>query len=194
MVDTIGVAVRDAGARERRRALTLHLAGLVTGALVVGLTLALVAAAVRPAGLAESPVLRTGLVLLGVGWAVSAFGRRGLPFPRRRWQVPERWRFMMPFETTVLFYGALLGVGFLTDVVFPVFWMFVLLCVFFGSPGLVAAAWLLYALARFGVMTLWLSDAPDDSLTSRFVGWRPVAAAANGVLLLAISASTLATF
>ena len=194
MVDTIGVAVRDAPTRERLRALALHGAGLALGALLVGLALALVAAGAAELSLVASPVVQLGLVVLALGWALSAIGAPGLPFPRRRWQVPERWRFALPLDATLLFYGILLGVGFLTDVVFPAFWMFVLLSAIGGSAGTIVVAWLTYALVRLAMTVIWLHDAPADSLASRFLGWRPVAAATNALVLLVTSAWLLTTF
>ena len=103
MVDTIGVAVRDAPPRQRIRALAVHGAGLALGALLVGLSLALVATATGRLDLETRPVVQAGLAVLAVGWAVSALGRRGIPFPRRRWQVPERWRFALSCVPAALF-------------------------------------------------------------------------------------------
>jgi hypothetical protein len=158
------------------------------------LALALVAAAGAGLSLAASPFVQLGLFLLALGWALSAVGAPGLPFPRRRWQVPERWRFALPLDATLLFYGILLGVGFLTDVVFPAFWMFVLLCAIAGGPATIVAAWLVYAVVRLAMTVVWLHDAPSDSLASRFLGWRPVAAATNALVLLTTSAWLFTTF
>jgi hypothetical protein len=194
MVDTIGVAVRDAQPRERIRAFALHGAGLVLGALLVGLALALLAAAVAGLSLASRPVVQIALSVVALGWALSAVGAPGLPFPRRRWQVPERWRFALPLDATLLFYGVLLGVGFLTDVVFPAFWMFVVLSVLGGDVATIVLAWLVYALLRLAMTAVWLRDAPGDSLASRFLGWRSVAGATNALVLLTISAWLLTTF
>jgi hypothetical protein len=194
VVDTIGVAVRDAPTRQRIRAFAIHGAGLALGALLVGLALALVAAALDGFSLESSPIVQIGVVVLAVGWALSALGAPGLPFPRRRWQVPERWRFALPHEITLLFYGVLLGVGFLTDVVFPAFWMFVLLCAIGGEPATVVLAWAVYAVVRLAMTIVWLQDAPGDSLASRFLAWRPVAAGTNAVVLFTTSAWLLTTF
>jgi hypothetical protein len=194
VVDTIGVAVRDAPTRQRIRALAIHGAGLALGALLVGLALALVAAAVAEFSLGASPVVQIGLIVLAVGWALSALGAPGLPFPRRRWQVPERWRFALPREVTLLFYGVLLGVGFLTDVVFPAFWMFVLLCAIGGDAATIVLAWVVYAAVRLAMTVVWLEDSPGDSLASRFLALRPVAAATNAIVLLTTSAWLLTTF
>ena len=185
-MDTIGLAVREAPTSYRRRILALHGLGLGLGALVVGLVLVLVNAALSQAG--GGTAVRYALVALGVGWAISALGAPGLPFPRRRWQVPEQWRFTMPLEAMLVSYGVLLGVGFLTDVVLPAFWMFVLVCGFLASPAVIVPAWLLYAGTRFVALVLWLRSSGEDSLESRFVGWRPFAAGANALVLLTLSA------
>jgi hypothetical protein len=180
--------VREASTSYRRRVLALHGLGLTLGGLVSGLVLVLANAAVHGAGLAGSDVTRYVLIVLGVGWALSALGAPGLPFPRRRWQVPEQWRFTMPLDVTLVSYGVLLGVGFLTDVVLPAFWMLVLVCTFLASPAVIVPAWLLYAGTRFGALRLWLRSSREDSLESRFVGWRPLAAGANALVLLTLSA------
>ena len=155
---------------------------------MLGLVLVLVNAALDGLGAGSATVTRYGLIVLGLGWTLSALGAPGLPFPRRRWQVPEQWRFTMPIEVTLFAYGALLGVGFLTDVVLPAFWMFVLVCALLASPAVIVPAALLYAATRFVALVVWLGSSGGDSLESRLVGWRPLAAGANALVLLTLSA------
>lgn len=155
---------------------------------MIGLVLVLVNGALHGLDAGSATATRYGLIVLGLGWTLSALGRTGLPFPRRRWQVPEQWRFTMPIEVTLFAYGTLLGVGFLTDVVLPAFWMFVLVCALLASPAVIVPAALLYAATRFVALALWLGSSGGDSLESRFVGWRPLAAAANALVLLTLSA------
>jgi hypothetical protein len=52
----------------------------------------------------------------------------------------------------------------------------------------IAPAWLLYAGTRYVALVLWLRSSGEDSLESRFVGWRPFAAGANALVLLTLSA------
>jgi hypothetical protein len=85
---------------------------------------------------------------LGVLWAVRVATGAGLPFPSSTWQVPVTWRERFPAQVTMLLYGALLGVGFLTTVVFPVYWFFVGGTLLSGSVITNLLGWWAYAGVR----------------------------------------------
>jgi hypothetical protein len=134
-----------------------HVAGLVLGAVImaagsilVGAMLSSIAADAPAAGQLAAGVL-AALWLPSVMWPRA---RRGLPWPRSRWQVPEQWRYTMPIGVTVFLFGALLGVGLLTATVLPVYWIFLLLATTSNHAVALLLAWFVYAATR-GVMTAW---------------------------------------
>lgn len=184
MVDAIGIAVRDPH-QPRRRALAYHATGLVAGSMTLALALLLLNG--LTAGVRELSFIVPALGVLAGAWALGAIGLPGLWYPRRRWQVPERWRFVLPLEMTALGYGALLGLGVLTDVVLPAFWMAMLLSVLVASPSTVVGAWVVYAGARFSMLFVAAASPSPDLLNSRLVSKRSYVAAANSIVLAATS-------
>jgi hypothetical protein len=110
----------------------------------MSLALVLLAAALHPFAGAEAVVVG---VLCGL-WAFRVATGAGLPFPRSRWQVPAHWRESLPLLFTLTAYGYLLGLGCLTDVVLPTFWVFVGLSVLDATVVHVVGAWLVYAATR----------------------------------------------
>ena len=150
MAGTLGSVVNRASMPKLLRA---HGAGLALGALTMALALSLVGGVARPA-LREFPPVPTvaaGAVLLG--WALRATGRRGLPYPHRSWQVPEQWRYTLPSIVTLGAYGYLLGLGWLTYMVLPTYWLLVAGTIAVGSLPVALTAWMAFALARF--LTAW---------------------------------------
>jgi hypothetical protein len=151
MVWTIAPAVSG---RQRRRVLTLHVAGLLAGAVTMCMILVLVAAGVSALGLDSPDWLRLVVAALLVAWLIRGITRRGLPYPRSRWQVPEQWRARLPLQATAPAYGYLLGLGALTDVVLPTYWLLVGVTVTaLGSFWWALVAWLAYGAAR-GAVTI----------------------------------------
>lgn len=143
MALTIGPAVRQG---DRGRVLAIHTAGLLTGAVAWCLVLVLAGSAL---GAAAWPELMDELAAVIVAaWTFRVLTSRGVPFPRSRWQVPDVWRHRFPEQFTAFAYGLLLGVGFLTDVVLPAYWILVAATVLSGSLAPALAAWTLYALTR----------------------------------------------
>jgi hypothetical protein len=145
MALTIGPAVSGA---ERRRLIAIHAVGLVLGAqtLVLGLMVAGAATGLLPD--ISPAIVAAGATVGAVGWGLRFLVGRGLPYPRRRWQVPEEWRRTLPSRVAIGLYGYVLGLGILTDPVSPVFWVFVVAVAFVGSAPVAIAGGLLYALVR----------------------------------------------
>lgn len=143
MVQTIASTV---GGTERRRALMIHAGGLVLGSGVMAAGLFLVGTGLRTLLGEEALVYAAGIASLI--WAVTTALGRGAPYPRSGWQVPETWRQTLPFRFTVGAYGVLLGLGFLTDVVLPTFWILVALSLALPSLVAVLVAWFAYAAGR----------------------------------------------
>lgn len=184
MVSALGIAVRDPR-HPVRNVLAYYGAGLLAGSSVLALTLLLLNAflAREP----EPQFLLSVMAAVAGAWAVRAMGLPGLWYPRRRWQVPEHWRFVLPLEVTAVGYGALLGTGVLTDVVMPSFWMAFVLSALVASPAAVIVAWMTYALARFLMLLAWTETPSVDMLDSRLFGRRVYVAAANSIALAATS-------
>lgn len=141
---TLSLAVRGA----RRRAVTIHAVGMMAGSVTMALCLTVAAAIVAPI-LSTMPAAAgmTAMVVLAA-WALKLTTNVGLPYPRRRWQVPEGWRWELPLPFTLGAYGYLLGLGALTDVVLPLYWVLVGATIAAGSLPLAVAAWIVYAMAR----------------------------------------------
>ena len=186
MAGTIGSVVNRAN---MTRLLRAHAAGLVVGALTMALALSLL-------GSLAQPLLREIAVPLEIiaaaallGWAVRATGRRGLPFPHRSWQVPEQWRYTLPPTVTVATYGYLLGLGWLTYMVLPTYWLLVAGTFAVASLPVALTAWLAFALARF--LTAWrgarLVAGGSEDVTPHSLRVTRAAAAA----LLSVAALTL---
>ncbi|MDQ2630410.1 MAG: hypothetical protein M3Y75_05475 [Actinomycetota bacterium] len=135
------------GGASSRQLTLVHTFGLLLGSVSIGLLLWLVGAAVRPVVEGFDLVaLLVGAVL--AAWAVRVAVGRGLPFPSSRWQVPQQWRHTLPAGFTAGAYGFLLGVGFLTSVVLPVYWLFVGMSLLVSDLFLVLLAWCIYGGVR----------------------------------------------
>lgn len=134
--------VSGATARSVHRVTALHAAGLVCGALVMGLLLALARALAIGAGLRPLLVIPAGVALLAavLQWV-------GVPVPQSSWQVPEYWRRSIDAGLLPVAYGAILGFGVFTAVVVGAFWVFVAAS-FLYSPPVALAGWLAYAGGR----------------------------------------------
>ena len=119
MAASLRPAVCGACAKPIRRLTALHGAGLISGAIVMGLVLALLGSLLIAAG------LRTILILpAGIAVALAMIQSIGLSLPQSRWQVPEYWRRTLDTSAVPVLYGAILGAGVFTAVVVGAFWVF----------------------------------------------------------------------
>ena len=134
--------VSGAPARSARRVTVLHAAGLVSGALTMGLLLALARAVMIGAGLRSLLVIPAGVALV-----VAVLQCIGAPIPQSSWQVPEYWRRTIDASLLPVAYGAILGFGVFTAVVVGAFWVFVA-ATFLYSPPVALIGWLAYACGR----------------------------------------------
>jgi hypothetical protein len=102
----------------------------------------------------------------------------------------------MPPYFTLSAYGYLLGLGFLTDVVVPAYWLLVALTIFGGAGGAVALGWAVYIGARCAVTaraTRRVAACPLDPPLARLApNWeRRVTEVATAALLLLTALSIL---
>jgi hypothetical protein len=134
--------VSGAVARSARRVTALHAAGLVSGALTMGLLLALVRSVMIGAGLRSLLVMPAGLAL-----AAAVLQCAGVPVPQSSWQVPEYWRRTIDAGILPVAYGAILGFGVFTAVVVGAFWVFVAATFLYSVP-VALIGWLAYAGGR----------------------------------------------
>jgi hypothetical protein len=150
MAGTIGSVVNRA---RMPTLLRTHAIGLALGAVTMALVLSLLGAVTQPA-LREfgTPLaIIAGVVL--AGWALRIVVPWGLPFPQRSWQVPEHWRYSLPPTVTLGTYGYLLGLGGLTYMVVPTYWLLAAGTVAVTSLPVALCAWIGFALVRF--LTTW---------------------------------------
>lgn len=145
MAGTIGSVVNRAN---MQTLLVLHATGLVLGAVTMALSLSLVGLLLPafPASLTQLGAILGSIIL--AGWAGQALADRGLPYPRRTWQVPEQWRYTLPSSVTVTAYGYLLGLGWLTATILPTYWAFLIATVLVASLPLAVSGWVAYAITR----------------------------------------------
>lgn len=134
--------VSGADARRAHRVTALHAAGLVSGALTMGLLLALARAVMIGAGLRPLLAIPAGIALVA-----ALLQCAGVPVPQSSWQVPEYWRRSIDAGILPVAYGAILGFGVFTSVVVGAFWVFVA-ATFLYSPPVALIGWLAYACGR----------------------------------------------
>jgi hypothetical protein len=149
MAGTIGSVVNRV---RMPKLIQAHAVGLMLGALTTALVLSLLGALARPALREFAVPLKIAAIPVLLGWAFRTMDRRGLPFPHRSWQVPERWRYTLPPMVTLGSYGYLLGVGGLTYMVLPTYWLLVGGTIAVSLP-VALAAWTAFALGR--LLTAW---------------------------------------
>lgn len=145
MAWTMGPAVSRV---RRRRLLRMHCLSLVLGATTAAAVFVLTGALAQRADATGSRAVAAGAAVIAVGWAMRALGLPGIPYPRSHWQVPEHWRTGMPAYFTLSAYGYLLGLGFLTDVVMPAYWVLVAITVVSGNTAAIALGWFTYVATR----------------------------------------------
>jgi hypothetical protein len=166
------------GAADQRvhRVTVLHAAGLVSGALVMGLLLALARALMIGAGLRPLLVIPAGVAL-----TAAVLQCAGVPVPQSSWQVPEYWRRSIDAGLLPVAYGAILGFGVFTAVEVGAFWVFVAAS-FLCSPPVALAGWLAYACGRAAGFSFALRV---PRLERIFLGARPRMGLVVGSTLIA---------
>lgn len=134
--------VSGAAARSIHRVTLLHASGLVSGALIMGLLLALARALMIGAGLRPLLVIPVGIALVA-----AVLQCAGVPVPQSSWQVPEYWRRSIDAGILPVAYGVILGFGVFTAVVVGAFWVFAAASFLYPPPAALAG-WLAYACGR----------------------------------------------
>jgi len=145
MALTMGFAVSEA---DRRLRLQVHAVGLVAASLTMALALTGFGVLAGGPAIEIGPIANVLVAGVLVLWAIRAVTGRGLPYPRSGWQVPVEWRESLPPAFTAAAYGYLLGLGFLTDVVLPAYWILVGLTLMVVSLPAAAAGWSVYGVTR----------------------------------------------
>lgn len=124
----------------------LYFVGGVSGALVTGVSLALIASLVF-SGL--NPVV--ALAASGVGASILAFQQAALirlTLPQRAKQVPHRWRLTLPPRLASLAYGAGLGLGVLTHISVATLYLLFISTLLAGSAALAVGGLLVFGVCR----------------------------------------------
>lgn len=142
MAASLRPAVRGATGKHLRGVLALHGAGLIVGALLMALVLALLGSALTATRLMWIPI-----VLAGTALALAALQIAGFGLPQSRWQVPEYWRRTLDAGMLPVAYGAILGLGIFTAVTVAAFWVFLVITLRFPAP-VALAGWAAYAIGR----------------------------------------------
>jgi hypothetical protein len=162
MAWTIGLAGRE---DDRRRGLIVHSIGTLLGSLTMAFLLILAAPATRALIDSAGSAAATGAAVVLIAWVPRTLGRRGPAYPRSSWQVPEHWRQTLPMLFTLVLYGFLLGLGILTDVVLPAYWVLVGGSLAVVSLPAVVIAWTAYGITRAYVVLVGvrqLASSPAD--------------------------------
>ena len=158
MAASLQPAVSGATPRSLRRVTALHGVGLLAGAVIMSLILALAGALVTAAGLR-----RLLIVAVGIALALAALQSVGLRIPQSRWQVPEHWRRTLDASVLPVAYGVILGFGVFTAVVVGAFWVFVAVTLKYSA--LVALiGWSSYAFGRMMAFRLALQVQPLERI------------------------------
>lgn len=149
--------------QERRKFFDLlfYSIGIIFAAAVLGAFLGLLGT-----WLPITPLWQIGKVaLLGILcllYALHELQIVTLPTPQRKQQVPEKWRYTLPRSLTALFFGLLLGLGYITFIIVGTFYIVTIGAVFFGTPLLGAILFGLFGLGR--ASSMWLLSSSMKSL------------------------------
>jgi len=92
------------------------------------------------------------LGLLSLLYALHELQIITLPTPQRKRQVPDGWRYTLPSSLVALFFGLLLGLGYVTFIIVATFYIITIAAVLSGSPLLGAILLGLFGLGRAGSM------------------------------------------
>jgi hypothetical protein len=158
MASSLQPAVSGATPKSLRRVTARHGGGLLAGAVVMSLMLALVGSLAIAAGLRSIFVL-----LVSIALALAVLQSFGLRIPQSRWQVPEYWRRTLDAGTLPVAYGAILGFGVFTAVVVGAFWVFVAATLLYTAP-VALIGWTAYAFGRMIGFRLALQVQPLERI------------------------------
>ena len=158
MAASLRPAVSGASAKYIRRVTTLHGAGLMVGAIVMSLALALLGSIVTAMGMRLILLIP---VLVAV--ALAVLQSMGVRLPQSRWQVPEYWRRTLDAGTLPVIYGAILGLGVFTAVVVGAFWVFLAETLRYPAP-VALIGWSAYAVGRMTGFRLALQVQPLEKI------------------------------
>lgn len=158
MAASLRPAVSGASARPIRRLTALHGAGLISGAIVMSLVLALLGSLLIAAGLRIVLIVPAGMAV-----ALAVMQSIGLSLPESRWQVPEYWRRTLEASAVPVLYGAILGAGVFTAVVVGAFWVFAAVTLKYSAP-VALIGWSSYALGRLTGFRLSLQVRPLERI------------------------------
>jgi hypothetical protein len=188
MVETITPVVYGGRARWLG-ALGLHASGAAFTAALFGAALGWVG------GLLGAPWGRAGLVAVAAVAATYAAGEltgRRVPLPQLRRQVPDWWRTFFGRPTASVFYGAGLGVGFLTFLAHGTLVVVAFAAVASGQAAVGALMVAPFGLVRgLSAAAAWGSDSPERSraLVDRLVARSEAPRRAmNGAALAVVAA------
>jgi hypothetical protein len=158
MAASLRPAVSGATSKRLRRVTALHGAGLIAGAILMSLVLALLGSLVVAVGLRSILIVPVAIAL-----ALAVLQSIGIRLPQSGWQVPEYWRRALDAGTLPVAYGAILGLGVFTAVVVGAFWVFV--AVTLRYPAQIALiGWSFYALGRLTGFRLALQVWPLERI------------------------------
>lgn len=158
MAASLRPAVSGATLGSHRRVTALHGAGLVAGAVIMSLALALAGAFMGTMGLRHLLLL-----LVYAALALAILQSVGMPLPQSRWQVPEYWRRMLDADALPVAYGAILGFGAFTSVVVGAFWVF-LIATTLHTALVALIGWLAYAAGRISGFRFGLGHQPVERI------------------------------
>lgn len=146
----MALAIGPAGSGARKRTLlAAHGLGLLIGATIMAVSLTLLAAGVAPILAAVRDAAAVLAAVTAALWALNTLNTNcGLRYPSSSWQVPAAWKESLPQGFTAAAYGILLGMGFLTSVVVPLYWVLVAGSVAAHSLFVTIVAWWIYSGAR----------------------------------------------
>jgi hypothetical protein len=151
-------AVSGAPRNALRKVIALHGVGLLAGALVMGLVLAVIGSALGSVGLRS-----VATVVVGLSVVVAVLQVAGLRVPQSPWQVPDYWRRTLDPGVLPIAYGAILGTGIFTAVVVGAFWVFVALTLLF-APSIALLGWIAYAMGRVVGFAVVLQTEPLERI------------------------------
>jgi hypothetical protein len=158
MAASLKPAVSGATPGSPRRVTALHGLGLLAGAAIMSLALALAGAFMAVMGLRHLLLL-----LVYAALVLAILQSAGLPLPQSRWQVPEYWRRMLDADVLPVAYGAILGFGAFTSVVVGAFWVF-LAATTLHTALAALIGWLAYAAGRISGFCFGLGHQPVERI------------------------------
>ncbi len=182
MAASLRPAVSGAIPSSARRVTALHGFGLLAGAGIMSLALALAGAVMVAAGLRYALTL-----LVYAALALAVLQSAGLRLPQSRWQVPEYWRRMLDADVLPVAYGAILGFGAFTSVVVGAFWVFLAATTLHTAP-VALIGWSAYAAGRIAGFRFGLRHEPLERIFLTAHRRRTLVIGTTALALLAVVA------